>query len=582
MAEPLGSRFAKLWTASTTSALGSGLATIAAPLFVAAHTKSPLIVSATTGVAWLPWLLFALPGGVLVDRVDRRRLMVTIDWIRVAVMGVLATALLAGWSSIALLDVALFLINTGEIVFRSASQAMIPAVVPRVRLERANGWLVGGTTLMQNMIAGPLGGFLFVLAACVPFYVNAGTYAASAVLVGLVAGTYRVARPAGGDQAGDGDQTRPARRVRQELAEGFRWLAGQRVLRTMTVLIGLLNLTLTAATAVLVLLVRERLNLGPVGYGTLFTCMAAGALLGSACGDWLIRRITATWTIRIGLLVEAGLHLVLATSRSAYLVGAMLFAFGVHGALWTIVGSSLRQRLTPPEMMGRVASTSLFIAAGGNCVGAVLGGVIAARFGITAPYWAGFVVAVLVSASTWRVFDRAAVAEAYAEPALSGTAQPEYGQRPATGLRCEYRWEAPVRPEPGAQAAAPGLRASRADRERVIELLKAAFVQGRLARDEFDTRVGQALASRTYAELAVITADIPAALIEAAPRRLPARTRGRVPLNTAVTGGACVGLAANVGMVTALLLGSGLGVLLVGVFTIIGVIVAIGAMIVSS
>jgi MFS family permease len=416
VAEPLGSRFAKLWTASTTSALGSGLATIAAPLFVAAHTKNPLIVAATTGVAWLPWLLFALPGGVLVDRVDRRRLMVMIDWIRVAVMAVLATALLAGWSSIALLDATLFLINTGEIIFRSASQAMIPAVVPRARLERANGWLVGGTTLMQNMIAGPLGGFLFVLAACVPFYVNAGTYAASAVLVGLVAGTYRAARP-----AYRGDQTRPGRQVRQELAEGFRWLAGQRVLRTMTVLIGLLNLTLTAATAVLVLLVKERLDLGPVGYGTLFTCMAAGALLGSACGDWLIRRVTATWTIRIGLLVEAGLHLVLATSRSAYLVGAMLFAFGVHGALWTIVGSSLRQRLTPPEMMGRVASTSLFIAAGGNCVGAVLGGVIAARFGITAPYWAGFVVAALVSAATWRVFNPAAVAEAYAEPALSGT-----------------------------------------------------------------------------------------------------------------------------------------------------------------
>ena len=126
-----------------TSALGSGLATIAAPLFVAARAKNPLMVSATTGVAWLPWLLFALPGGVLVDRVDRRRLMVTIDWIRVARMGVLAAAMLAGWS-IALLDVALFLINTGEIVFRSASQAMIPVVVPRARLERANGWLVGG------------------------------------------------------------------------------------------------------------------------------------------------------------------------------------------------------------------------------------------------------------------------------------------------------------------------------------------------------------------------------------------------------------------------------------------------------
>jgi MFS family permease len=418
VAEPLGSRFTKLWTASTTSALGSGLATIAAPLFVAAHTKSPLIVSATFGVVWLPWLLFALPGGVLVDRVDRRRLMVTIDWIRVVAMGTLATALLTGWSSIALLDAVLFVINTGEVVFRSASQAMVASVVPRARLERANGWLVGGTTLMQNMIAGPLGGFLFVLAACVPFYVNAGTYTASAVLVGLIGGTYRASRP-----TADGDEhTEKPPRVRQELAEGFRWLAGQRVLRTMTVLIGLLNLTLTAAEAVLVLLAKERLHLGPVGYGMLFTCMAAGALLGSACGDWLIRRVTATWTIRVGLLIEAGQHLVLATSRSAYLVGFMLFAFGVHGALWTIVGSSLRQRLTPPEMLGRVASTSLFIGAGGNCVGAVLGGVIAARFGITAPYWAGFVVAALVAAATWRVFNRAAVAKAYAESALSATA----------------------------------------------------------------------------------------------------------------------------------------------------------------
>jgi len=410
--EPLGPRFARLWAASTASALGSGLATIAAPLFVAAHTHSPLIVSATSAAAWLPWLLFALPGGVLVDRVDRRALMVSIDWIRVVVMGVLATAMATGRAGIILLDVVLFLINSGEVIFRSASQAMIPAVVPRARLERANGWLVGGATVTQQMLAGPFGGFLFVLAACVPFFVNAGTYAVSAVLVSLVAGTYRATARRPAEAA-----ARPAHPVRTELAEGFRWLAHQRVLRTMTGLIGLLNLTLTAATAVLVLLVKERLHLGAVGYGTLFTCEAAGGVLGSVVGDRIIRRVTATWTIRVGLLIEAGFHLTLALSRSAYVDGGMLFAFGVHAALWTIVGSSLRQRLTPPEMLGRVASTGLFISAGGNCVGALLGGVIATRFGITAPYWAGFVVAALVSAATWRVFNRATVAQAYAEPA---------------------------------------------------------------------------------------------------------------------------------------------------------------------
>jgi MFS family permease len=413
--ESLGGRFAKLWTASTTSALGSGLATIAAPLYVAAHTKSPLIVAATSAAAWLPWLLFALPGGVLVDRVDRRRLMVAIDWSRVVVMAVLATVMLAGQSSVILLDVVLFLINTGEVVFRSASQTMIPDLVPRQHLERANGWLIGGVTVTQYMIAGPLGGFLFVLAACVPFFVNAGTYAMSAVVIGLVTGTYRAAaRSKPGQDAKTRDEDKP--RVRTQLAEGVRWLAHQRLLRTMTILIGLLNVTLTAATAVLVLLVKERLHLGSVGYGTMFTCMAVGGVLGSVFGDRLIKRVTATWTIRIGLLIEAGLHLTLATSRSAYLVGFMFFVFGVHAALWSIVAVSLRQRLTPPEMLGRVSSTNLFISAGGNCVGALLGGALAATFGITAPYWVAFVVALVVSATTWRVFSRATVAKAYAEP----------------------------------------------------------------------------------------------------------------------------------------------------------------------
>jgi hypothetical protein len=127
-----------------------------------------------------------------------------------------------------------------------------------------------------------------------------------------------------------------------------------------------------------------------------------------------------------------------------------------------------------------------------------------------------------------------------------------------------------------------GLRAARADRERVVELLKAAFVQGRLTRDEFDTRIGQALASRTYAELAAVTADLPAELIEAVPRRPPARARGRMTMNTAISAGAGVVAMANVGMIAALLTGSSVAVILVALFTVVGAILAIGAMIVAS
>ena len=410
----LGPRFAKLWAASTISALGSGLATIATPLFVASRTSSPLIISAAFGIAWLPWLLFALPGGVLVDRVDRRRLMIIVDWTRVVAMGVLAVAILTGRASIVLLYVVLFIVNAGEIIFRSASQAMIPSVVATARLERANGWLVGGDTVAQQMLAGPLGGFLFAVASGLPFLANTGTYAASALLIAWIAGRYRPVRGPDIDA-----RTHVVRSVWADAAEGFRFLIRQRLLRTMAVLIGLLNVTLTGALAVLVLLARDRLHLGSVGYGLLFTFVAVGGIVGSVIGDRLIAWVTATWTIRVGLLIEAGLHLALAASRNVPLICVALFAFGIHGALWMIVSSSLRQRLTPPAMLGRVGSTNLFIAAGGNCAGALLAGGFAAQFGITAPYWVAFVVAVIVSVATWRVFSKAAVAEAYATPRAS-------------------------------------------------------------------------------------------------------------------------------------------------------------------
>ncbi|MFI6303766.1 MFS transporter [Amycolatopsis thailandensis] len=409
--EKLDSRYAKIWAASTTSALGSGLATVAAPLLIASRTEDPLVVSGGFAVAWLPWLLFALPGGVLVDRVDRRKLMITLDWIRVPAVALLAVAITTGNVSVALLYAVLFVINAGEVVFRTAGGALLPTIVPKALLERANGRLYAGTTLAHGMLSGPLSGLLFGLAASIPFFVNAGTYAVSALLLGLIGGAYR-SRP-------DGEPVQ-RRSIRSEAAEGFRWLAGQRLLRTMVGLIGLLNLTLVAATSVLVLLAKERLQLGSVGYGLLFTCMAVGGLLGSIAGDRLIAWCTPTWTLRIGLLIEAGTHLVLATSTSATVVGVVLFLFGVHGALWGIVASSLRQRLTPPEMLGRVGSTSLFIIAGGTCFGALLGGVVASEFGLTTPYWVGFVVAMIVSAVTWRVFDRAVISAAYAEePAVS-------------------------------------------------------------------------------------------------------------------------------------------------------------------
>jgi MFS family permease len=147
-----------LWAASTVSSLGDGMYLAALPLLAATLTRDPLAVSVVTFAGWLPWLLFALPAGALVDRLDRRRVMWTVDAARALVVGVLTVAVLAGWASIPLLAVAGFLVGAGQTLFENAAQAMVVAVVGRDprRLERANGQLVASLTVGQQLV-GPAG-----------------------------------------------------------------------------------------------------------------------------------------------------------------------------------------------------------------------------------------------------------------------------------------------------------------------------------------------------------------------------------------------------------------------------------------
>jgi MFS family permease len=405
----LGPRFTRVWLAATISFLGDGVTIVAAPLLVAAKTGNPVLVSGVMFAATLPWLLFSLLSGAVVDRLDRRRLMVAVDGLRAVALAMLGTAVLLHRDSIWLLYGTLFLLGTGETLFRAASLSMLPAIVRPEQLERANGRLSAARTLVHDMVAGPLGGLLFAVAAAVPFLVDAGTFAVGALLLALLPGRYGAVPAAGG--AGRSS-------LRTEITAGLRWLLAHRLLRTLAVLIGLLNVTLTAALSILVLLATRRLGLGSVGYGLLFTALAVGGLVGGLAGDRIIRRLSASVTLRAGLVIETAFHLALALSKSPAVIGVAFALFGVHGALWMMVSTSLRQRLTPPAMLGRVNSAYLFLAAGGNAIGALLGGVVASRFGLTAPYWIAFVVAAVVTAVTWREFDRATMAAAYAGPGV--------------------------------------------------------------------------------------------------------------------------------------------------------------------
>ncbi len=139
----LGPDFAKLWTASTVSNLGDGVTLVAGPLLAASLTRDPLLVAALTFAQRLPWLLFSLLSGALVDRLDRRRVMVSADLFRAVVIGLLGVVVLLDAASIPLLCTTLFLLGTAETLFDTASISILPAMVPKASLTKANGRLLG-------------------------------------------------------------------------------------------------------------------------------------------------------------------------------------------------------------------------------------------------------------------------------------------------------------------------------------------------------------------------------------------------------------------------------------------------------
>jgi MFS family permease len=247
-----------------------------------------------------------------------------------------------------------------------------------------------------------VGGFLFAAALALPFLAGAGGLAAAAMIILTLHGSFRAERPEGATRAG----------LRGEIAEGVRWLWRQRLLRTMAIALALLNLTLVAQVAIMVLFARERLGLGPAGYGLLLTAHAAGAVLGSIAARRVVARIGRGRILRFGLFIEAGTPAVIALAGGPLVVGAAFAVFGFHAMVWGAVLTALRQELTPDGLRGRVESVYRLLDSGAAAPGALLGGLLATRFGLTAPFWFGVAVGLLLLPIVWSLFSDAAVASA--------------------------------------------------------------------------------------------------------------------------------------------------------------------------
>jgi MFS family permease len=363
---PLGAPFWRLFVSSASSNLADGITRVALPLLAASLTRDPVAVSALSALAFLPWLLFALPAGALVDRVDRPRAMAAANIVRAAALAVLGVTALTGTASLVVLYLVAFGIGVAETVYDSAARAVLPQVVARDQLDRGNGLMTAGEEASQSFVGAPVGSLLFALAVAAPFLTTAGAYVLAALLVLGIAGT-RVRRAAGA----------PATSMRGEMADGVRWLWRHRLLRGLAGIAATTCLLNSLTTGVLVLLALDTLRIGEAGFGLLLTASGVGAVLGGLTAAPLAGRIGRTATLVLGAVVAAATTLAIGLVANGFAVGALAAVGAAAVMFWNVITMSLRQALIPHELFGRVQGAYRTLVWGAIPVGAVLGGVLA-------------------------------------------------------------------------------------------------------------------------------------------------------------------------------------------------------------
>ena len=379
----LGASYHKLFAGTVVSNLGDGMATIAYPWLASAITRNPILVALVAVAQRLPWLLFTLPAGVITDRVDRRRAMVSMDVLRGVLTLVVAVAVLGSQDVLpgpdevevvtgtrtglyVLVLVATLLLGMAEVLRDNSNQTIMPDIVEPHQLEKANGriWSIENVT---NTFAGPpLGSLLLLVAFSLPFFVDAATFFVAAALVFLIPGRFRA----------DREVDQPAQTFRQELGEGVRWLMGHSLLRPMAIILGLMNGAGMISGATLVLFAQEVLDIGPFLFTVLFFGGAIGGLIGGNVAPAVSRRVGSGTALAIALGGLAVGPLVIGLVPWWPLVIVIFGAEAFLAILWNVITVSLRQTIIPSRLLGRVNSVYRFFAWGMMPLGAAFGGVL--------------------------------------------------------------------------------------------------------------------------------------------------------------------------------------------------------------
>jgi Na+/melibiose symporter-like transporter len=339
-------------------------------------TDSPALVAGVTVASRLPWLVFALFAGALADRLDRRQTMISVDAARVLLLTGLTVAVVTGVATIWLVYVVAFVLGCLETMFDTAASSMLPTVVGADRVVQANSRLFAVETAMNQFVGPPVGGLLAAIAISAAFGTAAAGYLGALLCLLTLRGSFRPIREG------------PPTSIATEIREGLSYLAHNRLLRTMAFVVGPMNLGSTAIWGVFVLyaVAPGPLGLDEIGFGLLTTSLAVGTVLGMLIANRLER-----WLGKPNLFVACILSLlvqdlVFIVIPNAIAVGVTLALTGAVTGAFNVIFGSLRQRIVPNHLLGRVMASFRIISWGSLPVGALLGGIVGQTFGLPAVF----------------------------------------------------------------------------------------------------------------------------------------------------------------------------------------------------
>ena len=378
MDQRLPRNFWRQFVASGVSNIGDGMVHAAAPLLTLTLTNDERLIAGVSFCAAIPWLVLSLPAGVYIDRFDRRKLMIAANVIRAVLFGLIAFSAATGTLSIWIFMAILIGVGCCEVIFDMSAQAFLPQIVPDHLLEKANGRLSSLELITNTFIGLPLGAWAFVLAIGVPFGVNAASFALAALLVASI----RI--PSAKTPKANSEELRNS--FKADLTEGLQWLWSNKLIRTLAIMLGIANMTAMFGEAIFVKYAAVELGVTGRAYGFLLALTAIGSILGGLLGDKIAKRLGIAQSIVYSYFVFGFVGIIYFFMPYVWAVAIAASFMGLAGTTWNVVTVSLRQRVIPTELFGRVNSVYRCIGTGSIGIGALIGGQIAYSTNLRMPF----------------------------------------------------------------------------------------------------------------------------------------------------------------------------------------------------